>query len=256
MTIVLMGALSSLKAQDKIVFNDGKVVESKVLEITPEVIKYTKYTMPDGPIYTVYRADINSIVFENGKIELIMPTTSSLDGKEERHEKRADWPQYRASWGLDLLSPFFKELETWFEIRNKKDMIGHTISLVGYWDRDGYLGYVDETCLDCYSAFGGGGIAVAYAPKFYFIDHPIVKPFAGPEVALGMITDEYSIEGYFHGLTRVGVTITPKPRFNLTLDIAGGGYVSFDKVDGYGGGLISFGLSLGVNFGKVGGKNE
>jgi hypothetical protein len=245
----------SLFSQDKLVFNDQQIVECKVLEITPELIKYTKHSMPDGPVYSVYKREVNSIVFENGEIELIQPlapATADKSGKEKRHDKAADWPEYRSSWGIDIFSPLFGELETWFEIRNENNNIGHTISLIGIWTRNGYY-FDDYYCYDTYCSnyysYNGGGFALGYSPKFYFIDHPIARPFAGPEVAMG-VTSGYGANGYFHGLGRVGVVLTPKPKFNITIDVAGGGYLSFDRYAGYGGGLINLGISLGVNFGK------
>jgi len=254
LTFLLTSIGGHIFAQDKLVFNDEKVVECKVLEITPEVIKYTKHSMPDGPVYTVYKTEVNSIVFENGEIELIKPssiTNTYQSGKEKRRDKAADWPVYRSTWGLDILSPAFGEIETWFEIRNEKNMIGHTISLIGFWNRSGYY-YDDFACADGYDCFDsyygyGGGLSVAYAPKFYFIDHPIARPFAGPEVAMGMITN-YDPAGYFHGMARVGVALTPKPKLNITIDVAGGGYVTFDGYSNWGGGLLNLGLSFGVNY--------
>ncbi|MCP4124704.1 MAG: hypothetical protein GY751_23420 [Bacteroidetes bacterium] len=262
--LLLIIAIGDISAQDKLVFNDEKVVECNVLEITPDVIKYTKHSMPDGPVYTVYKQDVNSIVFENGEIELIKPSANVTyqSGKEKRRDKAADWPVYKGSWGIDVLTPFLGEFRTWFEKRNDKNNVGHTISMVGFWNRFPYY-YVDypyqEDCIYCYDSYYGdiGGFALSYAPKFYFIDHPIVRPFAAPEVAMGMSTNYNSnSSGYFHGMARLGVALTPRPKLNITIDVAGGGHVSFDGYDNTGGGLFTVGMSLGVNFGDGQRKNK
>ena len=238
--------ISIVAAQDKLVFNNGEVVECKVVEITPEFIKYNKHSIPEGPLYTIYKREINSIVFENGEIELIRPI-SAYPGRTGRHfESGADHPGYRSTFGVDPLALAFREIRVWFEKRNANDRIGHTFTLTGFWDVYGYY-YYDDWYGGYYYPYGGG-LAFGYMPKIYFIKHPIVRPYFAPETSLGFNISDYS-GGYFRGMARLGVALNPTPRFNMDFDISGGGYLVFDGYSNYGGGLLTVGLSFGMNYG-------
>lgn len=57
-------------AQDTIYKTDGTEIKSKVIEITDDVIKYKKFTNPDGPSYTVLKAEVFMIVYQNGEREV------------------------------------------------------------------------------------------------------------------------------------------------------------------------------------------
>ena len=70
--------------QDRIVKNDGSVIESKVIEISDAFVKYTSYTNQGGPVYTLSKDKIFSIVYENGQSEqLSSPEGWSLDSTNE-----------------------------------------------------------------------------------------------------------------------------------------------------------------------------
>lgn len=66
--LVLLGY--TLNAQDKILKKNGEEIISKLIEITPEIIKYKKFDNQEGPTYSIYIKDINKIIFENGKVEI------------------------------------------------------------------------------------------------------------------------------------------------------------------------------------------
>ena len=67
--LVLLALSSNISAQDVIVKKDGSVIQSKVVEITSDVIKYKKFTNLDGPTYSVSVSEILSINYENGETE-------------------------------------------------------------------------------------------------------------------------------------------------------------------------------------------
>ena len=56
----------SVFAQDVIVKKDGSTILSKVLEVNTADIKYKKFSNPNGPIYTIRKAELLSINYENG----------------------------------------------------------------------------------------------------------------------------------------------------------------------------------------------
>ena len=53
-------------AEDLIVLRNGDIVKAIVSDITPTEIKYKKASNPNGPSYTVNKADVLSINYENG----------------------------------------------------------------------------------------------------------------------------------------------------------------------------------------------
>ena len=56
-------------AQDRIVRTDGTRIEAEVLEISPETVRYKRYSNPDGPTYVLPVADIHYIRYANGEME-------------------------------------------------------------------------------------------------------------------------------------------------------------------------------------------
>ncbi len=63
-------------AEDIIVLTNGDIVRAKVMEISQTEVKYKKASNLDGPVYTVSKADVLSINYENGESDKFGPTTS------------------------------------------------------------------------------------------------------------------------------------------------------------------------------------
>lgn len=78
--ILLFAALCiglwSAKAQDLIVKSDSTRVEAKVTEVSPDNVRYKRFSNPDGPTYVLPVADISYIQYQNGEKEFFKtPTT-------------------------------------------------------------------------------------------------------------------------------------------------------------------------------------
>lgn len=56
-------------AQDILMKREGEEIKCKILEITPEMVKYVKDTTSFIPIYSIYIKDVLFIKFENGSKE-------------------------------------------------------------------------------------------------------------------------------------------------------------------------------------------
>ncbi len=67
---LLFCVVGTADAQDILVKKDGNIVKAKVMEITPTEIKYKRFSNPDGPLYTIEKNVVLSIVYENGEKEL------------------------------------------------------------------------------------------------------------------------------------------------------------------------------------------
>ena len=61
----------SVFAQDLIIKKDQTEVKAKVIELTDELIKYNKYELLDGPIYSIKNSEVLMIAYKNGTKEYI-----------------------------------------------------------------------------------------------------------------------------------------------------------------------------------------
>lgn len=66
---VALGMTVSLSAQDLIVKTDATQVEARVLEISPEQIRYKRFSNPDGPTYVLPVNAVDYIRYANGETE-------------------------------------------------------------------------------------------------------------------------------------------------------------------------------------------
>lgn len=66
--IQLVWCLASLTAlaQDKITTVKGDLLEAKVLEVTPDEVRYKKWENLDGPTYSIEKSEVFMIEYENG----------------------------------------------------------------------------------------------------------------------------------------------------------------------------------------------
>lgn len=56
-------------AQDTIMFRNGRVEAVKVMEVGLGKVKYKKISNPDGPLFLLDEAEVESIKFQNGDVE-------------------------------------------------------------------------------------------------------------------------------------------------------------------------------------------
>ena len=93
-TLMLSSLLPGfLLSQDLIFRNDGKDVESIIIEIGLDDIKYKKFNNPNGPTYIMKKSEIFMIRYENGTKDLIHQERQEKEQKEnaekrEREEER------------------------------------------------------------------------------------------------------------------------------------------------------------------------
>lgn len=61
----------SLRAQDLLTRRNGDEVQVKVVEITPDLVRYRRFDNPDGPLISVYKADVFMIRYANGTKDVL-----------------------------------------------------------------------------------------------------------------------------------------------------------------------------------------
>ena len=77
---LLLLAATSTQAQDVIVKRDGSTIVSKVIEITTTEVKYKRFSNPTGPTYTISKAELQAINYENGEKETFDGTQTMNTG--------------------------------------------------------------------------------------------------------------------------------------------------------------------------------
>jgi hypothetical protein len=104
--IVSLLFVTTVKSQDKIYRNNGKVIEVKVIEIGSSEVKYKEYNNQDGPIYVLETDRIKKIVFQNG-------TVQKFEDNLKDPERYAG--QEKMAVKLNFLAPLYGYTEIGFE---------------------------------------------------------------------------------------------------------------------------------------------
>jgi len=71
---LLFGGLSLAGAQDLLVRRDGQRLKVLVTEISPETVRYKRFTNPDGPTYVLPVGEVSYIEYPNGERDEFAPT--------------------------------------------------------------------------------------------------------------------------------------------------------------------------------------
>ena len=67
--LLLLAAAVSVQAQDLVTTKDGRLIRAKVTEVTPELVKYKNAANLNGPLYSLKRSDVKTILYENGMVD-------------------------------------------------------------------------------------------------------------------------------------------------------------------------------------------
>lgn len=101
---VWSGAMTAA-AQDLIVKTDASQVEARVLEISPDAVRYKRFSNPDGPTYVLPVAEIRYIRYANGEVEYyakevpaepLTPARSAGEAQEQAAGETEAAPQAEA----------------------------------------------------------------------------------------------------------------------------------------------------------------
>lgn len=139
-------------AQDVVVKKDGSTILSKIVEIGTTEIKYKKWNNQNGPMYTIAKAEVQSINYENGEEEIFS-------------EIEVPQPQQQNNYG-DYSSQIAKSIESSNKLQEERllasakswktvgNVFGYVCVIGGIVT--GYLVYDDDNKTPCYIAIGGG----------------------------------------------------------------------------------------------------
>jgi hypothetical protein len=84
--ILCFFSLDQIFAQDIIVKKDGTEIKSKIIEITPDFIKYKKFSQLDGPLRNVAIYEVSAVFYQDGTIEQF----TNIDLNKERKSNPDD----------------------------------------------------------------------------------------------------------------------------------------------------------------------
>lgn len=89
---IALFVICDMMAQDLIKRSDDSTIEAKVLEISPELVKYKRFSNLDGPTYVLPISQILYIEYQNGERE----NFSQLVDSEKNSVTQTPEPQYVA----------------------------------------------------------------------------------------------------------------------------------------------------------------
>ncbi|HEY9177231.1 MAG TPA: hypothetical protein VIN07_06050 [Flavipsychrobacter sp.] len=75
--------LNAAFAQDKLFKKNGDMIEVKVTEITARTVSYKKADNTSGPTYTINKADVSKIEYENGSEDFFAPAENNRPARKK-----------------------------------------------------------------------------------------------------------------------------------------------------------------------------
>ncbi len=265
-SLYLLFVAMLMQAQDKVYTYDTRIIQAKVLEISPTQIKFVRSDLPSGPSYTMNLRDIDSIVYSNGIKEIFQV-------RKPRRNYKVNIPQLN-TWNFNPVGFAHLSACQAYERRLKNGIVGFRVPLYIGFSLNAIAGFTkfqsfwaDQPFSNSYEyerkAFN---MATGLNAKIYFFKHRIIRIFAGPEADIGFSiyknnTYQYNnyystqidtkphIVGTFAAAATFGLCINPVDKFNITVNGAvGGANVFGKKEDSYWTGVWQIGVSLGTNF--------
>ncbi|MBK7138674.1 MAG: hypothetical protein IPH74_06490 [Bacteroidetes bacterium] len=203
LTILFLAIQFYTFGQDKIILNNKKVIDGKILEVGLNEIKYKPSDNLEGPEYSIAKKEVQLILFSNGKEEIIKNT------KNRKEFLDSSFIKYRNSITTDLFSPIYNDFSLAYERRLTNKNIGLKIPLFISVNKDIYfrnryydynynyipdeINYSDSTYSRYNNKFNNLkniGFRSGLQSKFYFSDLKRVNWFISPELIFGFKTEE------------------------------------------------------------------
>jgi hypothetical protein len=79
LTLVLISSFLVAHAQDTLYTKSGDILLTKILEITPDYVKYKKQEFLDGPTYTTEKSALFMIRYQNGTKDVFLKEEKNLN---------------------------------------------------------------------------------------------------------------------------------------------------------------------------------
>jgi hypothetical protein len=94
--IAAFASISSF-SQDIIVLKTGDEIKSKVLEVTPDLVKYKKWENQDGPIYSSNKSEVFMIKYINGTKD-VFNTSTAPNPNPDQNSNLSNGTKFIGTW--------------------------------------------------------------------------------------------------------------------------------------------------------------
>jgi len=221
MIILTVLISKNINAQDIIFLKSGDKIDSKILEVNIDNIKYKKYSNQNGPVFTIPKKDIRMVTYENGESDIFNKKTSN---KEETKELR------RNRINIDVLA-FTYNGPTYvsYERINENGKIGYEIPINLHMAEGEFMGITTGLNLKYYVSGNAKGF------------------YVGPSLALGVFDFNYDYDYTFSVIpgAKLGYQFQLSNLFGLSL----GGTVGYVlPIESNYQGDIAYSINFGLNF--------
>lgn len=200
----------SVAAQDKIYKKGGEVVDATISEVGTDEIKYKIYKNPEGPVYTIEKARILKVVYQNGRTE-VYQSTNMNDA-----ELYAD--QAKNAIKINFLSPLlgFTQLNFEHNLRPGRSY-ELTLGIIGLGKKQ-ELGYFSSsstatTYREQSGVFFGGGFKLSRMPDLVSgkerYNHIMQGAYIKPELLFGFYSqnlNSYNPSTFKNNIVRKNVS--------------------------------------------------
>ena len=249
-------ALNATYAQDKLFKKNGDMLEVKVTEITARTVSYKKADNTSGPTYTINKADVSKIEYENGSEDFFAPSDENKPARK------------KVSYGNNIISVMPMQILT--------NNVGVGMAYERVLDQAGILSFYLPVAIEFgrnNSQFGPAPINGKTYPTYYIMPglklyhtggKGVVRYAVGPNIAylsgkeFNFIYDNMGniIGQGEQSRTALGIMVTnslninPTKNLHLGLEL-GLGFTYFNKLGNVEMGtdaLAQFGFKIGYRF--------
>ncbi len=200
----------NVAAQDKIYKKGGEIVEATITEVGTDEIKYKIFRSTDGPVYTIEKARILKVVYQNGRTEVYQ---SSNMGDAELYTDQA-----KNAIKINFLSPLLGYTQLNYE-HNLQPGRAFEVSL-------GLIGVGKKQKLNYFSSsatttnyreqagvFIGGGYKLSRLPDYVsgkeHYSHVMQGAYVKPELLFGAYSENletYNKATFKNGIVKKNVS--------------------------------------------------
>ncbi len=100
LTVAVCLASSFGFADDVLITKNSQKINAKIEEVGLDVIKYRRSDNPTGPLYTISKKEIASVLYDNGTVE-VFQTEQSLPVQTHNFDAKTAYEQYKNTQLID-----------------------------------------------------------------------------------------------------------------------------------------------------------
>ncbi len=139
---------ATMFADDVIVTKDSQRINAKIEEVGLDVVKYRRSDNVNGPLYTLAKTEIVTILYENGTIETFQQESKPAYGNQQMYNNQ---PARYSNQGMGYNNqPYWNNPARLTLIGNNVMQNGRTLT------RQEYIGLLQNTCPEAWTKYNEG----------------------------------------------------------------------------------------------------